>query len=133
MKELRVNDAIHSTFKQKCREENVTMINTIEALMQHFVDDVKVKKMKQKDLRRSWEDKGKPERDIFYIKKVHKAIGKLDLPLPTNIAEVLKGKGMGKSLVDRILRDYDGVEWGSRAYIHENGGRPTKVYKLIKG
>ena len=133
MKELRVNDTIHSVFKQKCKENGVTMVNTIEALMQHFVDNVKVKKMKQKGLKRSWEDKDKIVRDVFYIKRIQKVIIKLDLPLQVNIIEALKEKNMGKVLVSRVLRDYDGIEWSSRTYIHENGGRPTKVYKLIRG
>lgn len=81
---------------------------------------------------------GKKMNDILLINDIRFIIQNLSddkksKPLHNSIKRIAKiESSIGHSVIDRIMREYNDDEWTFKTYKPKNGGRPTKLYKLIK-
>lgn len=75
--------------------------------------------------------------DLPLIKELRFIIENLTIdkhaqPIQSKIKHLAKIEAsIGHSTVDRLLRDYEGIEWEFEPYLNENGGRRTKLYYLL--
>lgn len=83
----------------------------------------------------------KAEQELFdkpLIKVIQEIItslknDKYNKPIKQKIVQFAKiEESIGKDKVDRLLREYEGKYWKYKPHHHGNGGRPTKLYKVIK-
>ncbi len=77
------------------------------------------------------------KKDLVNIKEVVRVIKQLamdEIQQPTQqmILNALKrDESLGKSLVNRLLREYGDRFWQWETFQHHNGGKPTKIYSLL--
>ena len=96
------------------------------------------KEMVEKDKFTEVKKHEQEKKDLSYIKELVRIIKYLEksdkgTPIHRSITQIAKAEeSMGKSLVDRLLRDYNETYWLSKPFIHPNGGKPTKMYKSLK-
>ena len=87
------------------------------------------KKAESKKEHRAVEDK-------VYIREIVRIIDTLKKdkhakPLQQTIIQLAKiEESLGKTLVNRLLRDYNDIYWVFKPYRHKGGGKPTKLYKV---
>jgi len=77
-------------------------------------------------------NKKKGNKDINDIKTLCSIIIQLSKPYHSMIKKYAKTENIGGTKADRLLRTYDGEFWLSSEHRPVGGGRPTKIYGLIK-
>jgi len=123
MKKMLINvDAkVHEAFKKKCNESRRTMSSVIEEFMGNLTA---IEPIARK------ENKYKLDEDrVLLLQEIMKSGKRL-----TTMKMIKKAKkvGIGEISTRRLLKLYNGSRWTSKVYRHEEGGRPTMIWKLFK-